>query len=193
MFDFLTPHLIYLTLHIFGVAIGAGAAYMSDAIFLSSVKDKVFSSSEIRILKLLSKFVWIGLVLLVVSGIFLFLPNSEMLMGSSKFLAKMTLVLVVIINGVVFHIKHIPFIARMENQRLADNAEFQKRAATLIASGALSMVSWTFIIIFGAIRGVPYSYLTIMLVYLAVLFVAIGAGLLMKKRIFGGAQLKSEA
>lgn len=188
MFEFITLKMIYVALHIFGVAIGAGAAYMSDAIFLSSVKDRVLSSVEIRILTLLSKLVWLGLGLLLVSGILLFSIDPVGYATSAKFLAKMTIVGVLLINGIIFHRTHLPLIKSTENKVLTDYSRFQKGSPFLVISGAVSVVSWSFAIFFGVLRGIPYSYMTIMLVYLGVVLFAAGVALLVRKRFFARAR-----
>lgn len=181
MFEFITLKTVYVALHIFGVAIGAGAAYMSDIIFLSSMKDRVLSSVEIRILSLLSKFVWLGLGLLVVSGVLLFLLDPVTYSASTKFLAKMSIVGVLLVNGIIFHRSHLPLIKSTENKVLTDHPGFQKGSSFLVISGAVSIVSWSFAIFFGVLRGIPYSYVTIMSVYLGVVLVAIGTALIVRK------------
>lgn len=184
MFDFLSPHAIYLLMHLFGVAIGAGAAYMSDVVFLTSAKNKVFSGTEIRILTVAGKVVWAGLGLLILSGLLMFLETPEILLASSKFMAKMTIVGIIIANGIIFHTKHIPLIKRMKGQTLSESEEFRKKGPALIASGAVSIVSWSCTIILGSLRGVPFSYVTLLGVYLSLVLVAIGAGVLMERKLF---------
>ncbi|MEX0933471.1 MAG: hypothetical protein WDZ74_01825 [Candidatus Paceibacterota bacterium] len=189
MFEFITLKIVYVTLHVFGVAIGAGAAYMNDIIFMSSMKDRVLSSVEIRILSLLSKVVWFGLGLLVVSGILLFLLDPVTYSVSTKFLAKMTIVAVLLINGVVFHRAHLPLLKSIENKVLTNYSRFQKGSSLLVVSGAISIVSWSFAILFGVLRVIPYSYVTIMSVYVGVMCVAIGVALIVRKKFLARARV----
>jgi hypothetical protein len=184
MFEFITLKMIYIALHVFGVVFGAGAAFMSDIIFLSSIKDRALSSAEIRILSILSKIVWLGLGILVLSGILLFSLDPVMYAASTKFLAKMTIVGALILNGVIFHRIHLPLIKGTENKVLTGHDQFLKGSSLLVISGAISVVSWSFAIFFGILRSIPYSYITIMLVYLGVVLCAIGAALIMKKKFF---------
>lgn len=189
MFEFITLKIVYVTLHVFGVAIGAGAAYMSDIIFLSSIRDRILSSVEIRILSLASKVVWAGLGLLVLSGVLLFSLDPVTYAASTKFLAKMTIVGVLVLNGIIFHRIHLPLVKSTENKVLRDHPRFQKGSSLLIVGGAISVVSWSFAIFFGVLRSVPYSYMTIISVYLGVVLLAIGTALLMKKKLFGGVKI----
>jgi hypothetical protein len=166
--------------HLIGVALGAGGAYMSDAIFLYSMKDHVLSKTEVGFMSLGSKVVWVGVGLLVLSGVGLFALSPAEYLASPKFLAKMNIVLVVIINGLVFHFLHFPYIRKHSGQYLHRGHSFHANSTTLFISGAISGVSWTSALILGAFRSIPASYSTIMLVYLGVVALAICAALAMR-------------
>ena len=178
--DFKTAFTI---IHLFGVVIGGGGAFASDLIFFSSVKDRKISPTEMRFLHLGSKMVWLGLLIIIISGIFIFFSDIDKYLNSSKFLAKMTIVGIIILNGFVFHISHLPRLHRHINLHFPSSAEFKKNAPLLVASGAVSMVSWTSAIILGVMHSVPYSYPTIMAGYLIFLISAIIISLVLKNRI----------
>ncbi|MEX0910080.1 MAG: hypothetical protein WDZ75_02165, partial [Candidatus Paceibacterota bacterium] len=173
------------------VGIGAGGAYMSDVLFVSSLKDNILSRAVFGMLSIASKVVWVGLALLVLSGTLLFFLSPEAYASSTKFLAKMTIVGIIILNGIVFHFKHLPLVKSTENRPLFSNKEFKKGAPLLVASGAISMVSWTFAIIFGVLRSIPYSYLTIMSVYLLIVLFAVGTALFLEKKLFKSVRASS--
>jgi uncharacterized membrane protein len=101
---------VLLLVHLFGIILGAGGAFVSDGIFFTALKDRIISGDELRILKAGSHFIWVGIILLVISGTGLFLQDIERLSTSAKFISKMTVVLVIVANGVIFHLVHIPFI-----------------------------------------------------------------------------------
>ena len=86
--SFLDQKTIFTIIHILGVALGAGGAYVSDMIFMSSIKDQRISKTEMRFLTLGSFFVWTGLITLIISGTGMFLTDTEGYLSSSKFLAK---------------------------------------------------------------------------------------------------------
>jgi len=59
--DWIDAKTVYTIFHIFGAIIGAGGAYVSDAMFFASIKDEVISKVELRFMKIGSTFVWVGL------------------------------------------------------------------------------------------------------------------------------------
>ncbi len=153
-------------IHVFGAVLGAGGAYLSDAMFFSSVKDEKISRTELRFLRIGSRFVWIGLLILVLSGFVLFFLDTQKYLASSKFLAKATIVLIIIINGIIFHRVHLPRIHRHAGHHFPSSDEFMRHRPLLLASGAISFLSWTTVLILGKLKSVPLSYSTIMLAYL---------------------------
>lgn len=182
------PKTLFSIIHLFGVAIGAGGAFMSDAMFFSAVKDGKFSATEIRFLKLGSQMVWMGVVLLLISGALLFSLDPDHYLNSTKFLAKMTVVGVILINGAFFHLVHIPRITRHTGEYFTSSDEFVRTSPILFASGAVSFVSWSSAIVLGVLHQIPYGYGEIMLAYSLILAVAIGLALSLRKRFFSREQ-----
>ncbi|MDP3724530.1 MAG: hypothetical protein Q8R11_02725 [bacterium] len=166
---------ILTILHLLGVVIGVGSAYGSDLTFLQSVRSGIIDQCAFVRLKRLSRFVWIGLAIIAVSGIGLFLLDPHRYLASSKFLAKMTVVAMLVANGLVFHWVHLP--------RLAGKTWRNHRSALLL-SGVVSFVSWTSAIILGFLRAVPLAYGEIMGIYIGVIVGGICIGLLLQPFIF---------
>jgi uncharacterized membrane protein len=183
--EFLDLKTIYTLGHILGAVLGAGGAFMSDAMFFSCIKDKKITATELRFLRLGSTMVWIGLMVLIVSGVLLFSLDPVTYLESSKFLVKMTIVLVILVNGLFFHYTHIPRIERHQDKDLRLSEEFQKHSATLVASGAVSITSWFLALVLGVLRGIPYSYLMGLGIYLVLVGLAVGVGILFRKRMLG--------
>ena len=169
---------LFLIIHLFGVVIGMGGAFVSGQMFFSSVKDQKISDTELRFLELGSKMVWIGLTILVVSGAVLFSLDTERYLDSSKFLVKMTIVAILIVNGFLFHVSHLPRIARHIGEHLPSSDEFMRRKHFLLVNGAISVVSWSSALILGALKTVPYAYWQIMLVYGVIVVLAGGISLM---------------
>lgn len=165
--DTASLHSIFIIVHLFGVVLGAGGAFISDGIFFTSLKDKIISKDEFRIIRTASNFIWGGLLLLVISGIGLFTQDVETLSSSEKFISKMTVVGILILNGIVFHLIHLPFLKRHLDKKLASKTEPSsvRLAPFVLASGVISVVSWTSAIILGALRSFSYSYTTFLSVY----------------------------
>lgn len=170
--EFIDLKTIYTILHIFGAVLGAGGAFTSDAMFFSSMKDRMVTKTELRFLKLGSVMVWGGLILLLISGALLFSTDPAGYLASSKFLVKMTIVLIIILNGIFFHYNHIPRISRHVDTHLPSSDEFVRESPLLVFSGAISFVSWSATIILGVLRGIPYSYIEGMLFYVIAVAVA---------------------
>jgi hypothetical protein len=173
MIDIAVTKTIFTIFHLMGVALGAGGAFLSDSMFISSVKDNRFSKTEIRFLKLASKMVWIGIILLVLSGIFIFFTDTEYYLASSKFLAKMSIVLIIILNGIAFHFWHLPLIHQHENIHFPTSNTFTNRRMWVLASGAISIISWLSALILGSLQKVNASYFEIMAMYIVLVFLAV--------------------
>lgn len=158
---------VLLLVHLFGIILGAGGAFVSDGIFFTALKDRIISGDELRIFRSASHFIWIGIILLVISGTGLFLQDIERLSTSAKFISKMTVVLVIVANGVIFHLVHMPFIHGHLGKTLATKRKPAKGFLIpfVLASGVVSMVSWTATIILGSLRSIPISYIGFLAVY----------------------------
>lgn len=143
--------------------------------------------TELKFLKHGSRMVWAGLGLLVLSGLGLFSLTPDFYLGSSKFLAKMSIILIIIVNGLIFHFVHMPLMEKHKSEDLAKSKEFRRGSAAIIASGAVSVISWTATVILGVAPELPFDYWTIMALYLVAIAGGVTVGLLLKDRIlFGG-------
>lgn len=161
---------IYTIIHLIGMALGAGGAFMSDALFFYFLKQRDFSERNIAILKVGSKMVWLGLATLFISGLLLFSTAPEAYLHSSRFLIKMTIVLVLTLNGLVFHNVHLKHMAELKQ--------------SLFISGAISLPSWLLAIILGSMRGLALDYSTLLLFYAIVLVISCGVSLAMRRKIW---------
>ena len=176
------PIILTIT-HLFGLALGAGGAFASDWIFLLSAHDARISRTETRFLSLGSKLVWTGVTILALSGLGLFLLDPTRLLASPKFLAKMSVVLIIILNGISFHFLHLPRIRRHAGEHFPSSDEFMRYRFALVASGAISFVSWSSALILGAWRNIPFSYSQIMLTYLVIIIFGISIAWLSRKKL----------
>lgn len=182
--DFLDLKSIYTIFHVLGAVLGAGGAYVSDVIFISSTKDKTINQTEFRFMKLGSFFVWIGLIILIISGILLFSTNPAGYLASSKFLIKMFIVLIILINGIFFHVIHFPRIYRHISHHYPSSDEFMRKKKFLTMSGVISITSWTFALILGGLRFIPISFTEALFFYILFEAIAIFIALKFFKRLF---------
>lgn len=181
---------ILTILHLLGTALGAGGAFISDIVFLKSVKDKKVDGIEFSFLKLMSSIVWLGVSLLIVSGAGLFWISAERLMVSPKFWAKMSIVLIILINGALFHYLHIPLIGKARNTKLFFELG-TRESTTLILSGVISVSSWVSALILGSWRNVPFSYVQILSIYTGIIALGSFMAPLVLKKILTPETVKS--
>ncbi len=184
LLGFVSLKSVLIILHLIGVALGAGGAYISDFMFVQSVRDEVFNKTEVTFLNLASTMIWIGIITLIVSGIGLFVLDPAKYLFSTKFLAKMTVVTIITLNGLVFYKYHSKLLHRHSGIYLPSSKEFVRIRPYLLISGAISLVSWTSAIILGAFKLVPYSYSTIMSTYFVITIIAIFITLVLGKLTF---------
>lgn len=160
--------------HLIGLLLGFGGAIISDVFFMKFLKDLKISKNESETLKTLSQIVWFGLGIIVISGILLFLSDAERLSGSAKFLAKMIVVSVLIINGFLLNIIVAPKLTSMFFGKLTDKEKGVRNLRRLaFALGAVSMTSWSSAFILGIMRTSPASLHVILAIYASLLLIAI--------------------
>lgn len=160
---------IFLILHLTGVAIGAGAAYMGDILFLASAKDRVFSKDETKLMHVAGTVTWLGIILLIISGIGLFSQNPATYLQSSKFITKMILVAIIAMNGIALHQAHMPNIKKVIGFRIHTHPHFKKSSHLMQFSGAVSVTAWTSVIILGALDSIPFTIIEALGIYIAIL------------------------
>lgn len=183
LLGFITLKTIYLIAHVFGAILGAGGAFTSDAMFFNSIKDGKINRKELDFMKLGGRLVWTGVIIMVVSGILLVSTDPDGYFSSAKFLAKMTIVGIIILNGIIFHALHIPHIRKHMDIDLLRSRSFMKKANFILISGAISMTSWISTVILGMLKNVPYSFMQIFSIYLVLILGGVTGALILKKLI----------
>ncbi len=166
--------------HVISVVLGMGSALVSDLLFSFFSKDKKLNSTEIKTLSFLSRVVLLGLIVISISGIFIFLSDSGKYMASDKFLAKMSILLVLLLNGL--------FLNKIIWPHLMEKNFFQsvknKIRTYAFACGAISVTSWLAVCTLGVLEKIKFSYIETMVVYLGVLAFAILIALIIEKLEF---------
>ncbi len=162
-----------LILHIFSVIVGMGSAIVSDVLFNFYIKDKKINPSENNTLEILSKIIWVALWFIMLSGVAIFLSNPQKYMTSDKFLLKMVIVGIIIINGYLFaRITH----GSLQKINFTDtniHHKYVRIRRMSFAFGAVSVVSWLLAFILGSIRSIPVSFWLGLSIYLFLVFMAI--------------------
>ncbi len=163
-----------LGIHLFGTLLGFGSAIISDIFFMKFLKDFKISKDESETLKILSQIIWFGLGIIVISGLMLFLSDAERLSQSAKFLVKMVVVSVIIVNGFMLNIIIAPKLTSISFGTLTfGEKNIRKLRRLAFALGAISATSWTSAFILGLMRTSPASFSILLSSYLAIIFMTI--------------------
>ncbi|PIR87041.1 MAG: hypothetical protein COU11_02310 [Candidatus Harrisonbacteria bacterium CG10_big_fil_rev_8_21_14_0_10_49_15] len=168
-------HSLLIILHTIGFAVGVGAATATDIFFFKFLKDFRISEQEAGTLHTLSQIIWAALGLVALSGLGLFWPEASTLLATDKFLVKVLVVGVIIVNGALLNLLvaprlvNISFGVKHEHMR----GELHRIRKLAFALGAISMVSWYTALILGSLHDLQFGFAQILGTYLVVLAVAI--------------------
>lgn len=158
-----------------------GSALISDLLFNFYAKDKVLNRTEISTLNILSGIVWYGLLGLVISGFMLFFSDPSKYLISVKFIAKMSVLFVLVVNGYLLSKKIWP---HLRNKKFLVSKKEKKFRRWAFIGGTVSIVSWFTVLTLGVIKSSPLSYLGIIGLYFLILLIAIPVALAIEKREF---------
>lgn len=168
-----------IILHIVGTALGVGGATASDFLFFKILKKGFLDKTEYDFLKTISKVVWLGLLILFLTGFGflvyyrLVLP-ADGLIYNPKLWAKIAVVLVILFNGILMHAKVFAFFEKNLGKRFIET-DFKNKAKLIFTTGAISITSWYSALVLGAWReaNFKYGFLEIFGIYLGIVLVAI--------------------
>lgn len=146
-------------LHLSGLAIGIGGAWILEAFILKHVQTLTISRANFQVVKFIASFVLIGLAILWFSGmLFLFyyyLYTPELLLNQ-KVWAKMMIVVILTINGYFIHHNLLPLIEKCIGSTLQSVLSLEKLRQTLFM-GTISFFSWLFPVILGVSNSLNFS------------------------------------
>src|SRR3990167_4249709 len=98
--------------HIIGTVLGVGGVTFADIFFLKAARDGKIDPHESETIRTVSIVLRIGLVLLVISGfgflVYYRLAGFETRLLSPRLWAKLTIVFVILINGLLLEARKIP-------------------------------------------------------------------------------------
>lgn len=166
---------LIIIFHALSAAVGVGSATITDIFFFRYLKDYKISETEHKTMETLSGIIWVALGLLVLTGLGLFIPESERLLASSKFVTKSFAVLVLIINGVLLNLIISP---KMMQITFGDNFSHNNNTLHRIrkfafAFGGISISSWYTIFILGSLKSIPFTVKQALFGYIVLLLLAI--------------------
>jgi uncharacterized membrane protein len=184
VFALLASHrLWWIIIHNIGFILGLGGATITDVLFFRFLKDHLISEERKMTMDTLSNVIWVGLGILIVSGIMLYLPEQARLDVSPKFLLKVIVVSVITINGFLLNMFVAPRLRQLSFENTPPARHFRKLAFAL---GGISLSSWYTAFFLGSLRTIKVPFHTGLMVYIGILaVVSIGSqifeGVLMRR------------
>lgn len=172
---------ILIIIHAMSVVVGMGSAIISDILFTFYSQDKVLNPQERKTLDILSMTIWASLFAIVLSGIAIFFTNPNEYLVSQKFMTKIFIVLVIILNGLFLSKFMSP---HFKDRGLLTNKSKKSLRQLAFAGGAVSLASWVIVFILGSIRSIPYTFGQAIAYYFAILLIGIIFSLLVENKTF---------
>lgn len=133
---------VIVAVHVLGAALGLGGATITDVSFFRALRDKKISNDELNILKGLTLVIWIGVAILIVTGVLLFSLRTDELLMSAKFVAKMLAVLVLVINGLLLGLVITPRLQQFDFTFEHPESGGKRLHRLSFSLGAISATSW---------------------------------------------------
>lgn len=181
LIDFFQNNKIPITVvHVISVVFGMGAALMTDVLFTFYGHDKKLSPTEIKTLRVLSRVVWWGLIIIALSGLGLFVSDISRYLHSVKFLTKMSILGVLLLNGYILHTyiwHHV-----LKREFLGPGRSPIRKIA--FVCGAVSMISWVSVCTLGVLDTAPFSYATMLTIYGVILLFGAVVALSIERAVF---------
>ena len=176
---------LLIIFHLFGFALGVGAATMADIFFFRFLSDLRISEQENQTLKTISQVIWVGLGLLLVSGVGIVLTDPATYFASAKFLVKMVVVSVITVNGLFLNLFITPLLVRISfgDKHPHQSGELRHERGLAFAGGAISLTSWYTAFILGFMDKAPMPFWPLLVSYFALLIGAVTVSQLVERRI----------
>lgn len=177
----LTVLTILRLIHLTGLIMGLGGAVLADYTIFSQGVIRPVSDYTITQTRFLSHIVSIGLCILWVSGFALIMVKLQLqpnFMQNPKVWAKIVVVVMLTINGILVHRYILPLVIRARGCRLFDGVT-PRQIAGLTFLGSVSLVSWSLPFVLGKAAGLNFvtpmslilaTYVVLVLVVWLVLF-----------------------
>lgn len=139
-------------IHALSAGIGLGVVSVVDYLFLKFLKDRKIDEKEKEILDNLSDFIWLILSFIVVSGIFIYFSDIQKYHNSVKFIFKMGIFLIIIINGFLMNLVISPKLIHFDFEKMSISKE-----RLSLSMGVVSIVSWYLAFLLGRLKNFPLN------------------------------------
>lgn len=179
-----SAHALILMLHVVGMALGLGTATLADLFFFKFLKDFRISEMEADVLKIFSQIIWFTIGIVVMTGLGLFLPEADQLLTSDKYLMKMIVVGIIILNGAILNLLIAPrFLQIQFGKHEHQPGELVRTRRMAFLFGPISVVSWYSAFILGMLEESPAPFSTLWRIYVSLLILAVVAGQIAERLI----------
>lgn len=171
----------WLVLHLASFAIGTGTAIFTDILFVRAIRRPAAGRWNAEVMSVGSVVIWSVLLLIVISGVALTLPRAGELLRSARFLTKMFVVAVIVVNGARLHLVLTPRLTEAffrVGATSAGSVALPALRRQAFVAGAVSSSSWLGAIALAALPDLDGAPALYPLSYLALLGGAAGAALL---------------
>ncbi|HBA45686.1 hypothetical protein A2W67_01225 [Candidatus Nomurabacteria bacterium RIFCSPLOWO2_02_40_28] len=166
-------------LHVVGIVFGMGGAFVSDILFSFFSIDKKLNDTETSTLSVLSRIIFYSLILITLSGAVIFLSDTEKYLSSAKFLAKMSILAVLLINGYILNKSVWPHLLNKKFFKLKRERGVRRLA---FVCGAISVTSWLSVFTLGILDSLNMTYFSIISLYLLITFLGVIVSLFVEKK-----------
>jgi len=174
---------VSIAVHVFAVVVGMGSALFSDALFNRFIVDFRIDKAEHRVFLVFSRVIWVSLFFMVISGLAIFMSDVHLYSSSDKFLAKMTIVFFIIMNGFFFKICIDPSLKKINFSDINSHHKYVKIRKLSFAFGAISVVSWLSACALALYKGSQFSYGSILMAYIIFVLIGVVCSQIMEKMV----------
>lgn len=177
---------LVVIIYALATSLGLGVAIITEMLFIRFLKDSRISKEESSTMHLLHQTIWLALGIMAVSNYAIYLTDPSALITSSKFLAKIFVLTILIVANLVYDL----FVSSRLVEIFADERTSRETAIHYLKRmpfifGPISLSSWLLISIFEMIKSFQMSIPQFLTLYLVVLVTAIFAGTQLGKRVLG--------
>jgi hypothetical protein len=159
---------IILKIHLTAVIFALGSVLAADIFFARLVIKLSASAKEINILTTFSKFIWLGLAIIVPAGILLIASDTQTYFNLPRIMVKMIVIFATLTNGIFLNILVTPRLISIPFKKLMLSTDKNIRNARrlMFALGSISTISWWFAFVLGFVKTISFSFQTILTIYL---------------------------
>lgn len=130
--------------HLVGLCLGLGGAVLMDAIIFRFFHQQKVTQDQVDVFSFMSKLVTLGLVILWLTGLgflAIYLLQEPAKLANPKIWGKVSIVVVLTLNGVLLHYKILPLVKSLVGFRLFERTN-RRQNWLMISTGCVSVVSW---------------------------------------------------